>query len=228
MSADGRFVIQQRFSDRRDFALLGSTPALMQPRFGALSPLVAGHRYLVGRGGLYVEARSAVMHAVSCVAPSPVALPFGEVTPFLKLPEGGLPRGLIADAVVRARACVPDEWAGVIVYDGSGYRMLEPEVLSRSAGHVSYERSGIEEATVVVDLHSHGAGAAFFSAQDDEDDTERGGFYLALVLGEVTAAQVSVAARLVVHGHFAPVSAAIGVRSGRGVALGAWSDGACP
>ena len=34
MSTEGRFVIQQRFSDRRDFALLGSTPALMQPRFG--------------------------------------------------------------------------------------------------------------------------------------------------------------------------------------------------
>lgn len=212
MSTDGRFVIQQRFSDRRDFALLGSTPALMQPRFGALAPLAVGHRYVVGRGGLYVEARSAVLHAVACVAPSPVALPFGEVTPFLKLPDGGLPRDLIAAAVGRARACVPDEWAGVLVYEGSGYRLVEPEVLSRSAGHVSYASSGIEEATVVVDLHSHGTGAAFFSAQDDEDDTNRGGFYLALVLGEVTAAQVSVAARLVVHGHFATVSANIGVR----------------
>jgi PRTRC genetic system protein A len=211
VSTEGRFVIQQRLTDRRDFALLGSTPALMQPRFGALSPLVAGHRYVVGRGGLYVEARSAVMHAVACVAPSPVALPFGEVTPFLNLPDGGLPRDLIGAAVGRALACVPDEWAGVVVYEASGYRLVEPEALSRSAGHVSYARSGLDEETVVVDLHSHGAGAAFFSAQDDEDDTDRGGFYLALVLGEVTAARVSVAARLVVHGHFATVTAAIGL-----------------
>lgn len=55
-------------------------------------------------------------------------------------------------------------------------------------------------------------GAAFFSAQDDEDDTERGGLYLARVLGEVTAARVSVAARLVVHGHFATLSTAIELR----------------
>ena len=212
MSTAGQFVIQQRLTDRRDFALLGSTPALMQPGFGALSPLLAGHRYVVGRGGLYVEARSAVMHAVACVAPSPVALPFGEVRPFLNLPDGGLPRDLIEAAVGRARACVPDEWAGVIVYAESGYRLVEPEVLSRSAGHVSYARSGIEEATVVVDLHSHGTGAAFFSAKDDEDDTDRGGFYLAMVLGEVTSALVSVAARLVVHGHFARVSAALELR----------------
>lgn len=212
MSGEPRFVLQQALSDRRDFALLGSTPALMQPRFGTLAPLREGHRYIVGRGGLYVEARSAVLHAVACVAPSAAALPFGVVTPFLTLPEGRLPRGLIEEAVVRARACLPDEWAGVIVYEASGYRLVEPEVLSRSAGHVSYGRSGIDDETVVVDVHSHGTAAAFFSAQDDEDDTARGGFYLALVLGDVMAATMSVAARLVVHGHFAAVSTAIAMR----------------
>ena len=211
MSGEPRFVIQQALGDRRDFALLGATPALMQPRFGALAPLRAGHRYIVGRGGLYVEARSAVLHAVACVAPSAASLPFGVVTPFLTLPEGGLPRGLIEEAVVRSRACLPDEWAGVFVYEASGYRLVEPEVLSRSAGHVSYGRSGIDDETVVVDVHSHGAAAAFFSAQDDEDDTARGGFYLAVVLGEVTAESPSVAARLVVHGHFATVTPVIGV-----------------
>ena len=206
MNSEPRFVIQQALADRRDFALLGSTPALMQPRFGTLAPLRAGHRYIVGRGGLYVEARSAVLHAVACVAPSRAALPFGVVTPFLTLPEGRLPRGLIEEAVVRARGCVPEEWAGVLVYEASGYRLVEPEVLSRSAGHVSYGRSGIDDETVVVDVHSHGTAAAFFSAQDDEDDTARGGFYLALVLGEVTTASPAVAARLVIHGHFATVA----------------------
>jgi PRTRC genetic system protein A len=77
---------------------------------------------------------------------------------------------------------------------------------------VSYGRSDIDDETVVVDVHSHGTAAAFFSAQDDEDDTGRGGFYLALVLGDVMAATMSVAARLVVHGHFATVSTAIAVR----------------
>jgi PRTRC genetic system protein A len=207
VNGEPRFVLQQALADRRDFALLSSTPALMQPRFGTLAPLRAGHRYIVGRGGLYVEARSAVLHAVACVAPSAAALPFGVVTPSLTVPEGGLPRNLIEEAVVRSRGCVPEEWAGVIVYGASGYRLVEPEVLSRSAAHVSYGRSGIDDETVVVDVHSHGKGAAYFSAQDDEDDTARGGFYLAVVLGEVTAESPSVAARLVIHGHFATVTA---------------------
>lgn len=200
------FTIQQRFADRRDFALLGATPALMQPRFGTLPPLQEGYRYIVGRDGLFVEARKPSLHALCCVAPTASALPYGTVEPFVRLPGDGLPDRLMADALARAGARAPQEWAGLLVHDEqSGYRLVEPGVTSRSAGHVSYDARDVEDDTVVADLHSHGDGDAYFSATDDEDDTIRGGFYLALVLGQVRGPRPSIAMRLVIHGHLLPL-----------------------
>jgi len=55
-------------------------------------------------------------------------------------------------------------------------------------------------ATPFLHVHSHGAGEAFFSAQDDAADQTAGdGVYVAVVLGRcIDAAQVTVTQRLVV------------------------------
>jgi PRTRC genetic system protein A len=201
----GTFRIQQQLSDRRDFALLGATPALMQPRFGSLAALAGGHRYIVAQSGLYVEARTPVLHACACIAPVAEPLPYGPVETFVRLPSPEDIRPHLARAVEAAKHVSPMEWAGYITYaDGSGYDLVSLPVVSRSTGHISYDRSSVDEDAVVIDIHSHGEHGAYFSEKDDEDDRIRGGIYLAVVIGHCTATP-EIAARLVVNGHLLPV-----------------------
>ena len=131
-------------------------------------------------------------------------LPYGPVNEVVALRGGHLPLDLFETAVARSVELCPEEWAGLVLWDSTAgaYRLVEPAVETRSATGVRYSLSGIDQSRVVVDLHSHGKGEAYFSGIDDTSDAH--GVYLASVLGRCRdTASVTLATRIVVNGmHF--------------------------
>lgn len=180
-------VLQQHFTDRRDAIVFAAAPALMAPRFGSLEPLAVGRRrYLLAQGGVFVEARSAVLTlrlpVIEASADEP--LPFGEVAPDATFAAGPIPSALLARCVARARAEAPCEWAGLIVVDEAGvYQLIEPPVTEATRARVSYSEIGIDTDRLVLDVHSHGDFGPDFSGTDDVSDRSRPGPHLSLVIG---------------------------------------------
>jgi len=190
-------------ADPRDRALLGATPTLMAPRFGRLPPPIVGqHRFVAGAGGLYLQGRSRALDVALRVADTPFPLPYGQVPEGVLLRHGALGQDLLLEAEARARATAPREWAGVVVLDHDGsYRLVEPPPVWSRTDSVRYRVEGFDPEALVLDLHSHGDGEAYFSATDDASDRE-GGIYLAAVIGRCRDKQPTWAWRLVVNGLF--------------------------
>jgi PRTRC genetic system protein A len=81
------------------------------------------------------------------------------------------------------------------------FRLVELEASSRGPGHLVYARPQLRDGEhCVVDCHSHGAGEAFFSRTDNDDD--RHDVKLAFVLGNCDREATSTALRLCVKGLF--------------------------
>lgn len=194
-------------SDPRDRVLIGATPVLPMPRFGTLEPPHDGqHRFLVGCDGLYMQARSKGIDATVLVCPSPFPLPYGEVTAAVIFRAGMPPSDLFALAQRQARQSAPNEWAGVVVHGEQGqYKLLEPETFRVSPSTVQYLARVFDTNSVVLDLHSHGDGDAYFSPTDDASDLD-GGIFVAAVIGRCRSARPDWKARLVVNGHFFPMA----------------------
>jgi PRTRC genetic system protein A len=201
-------MIFEHLTDSRDRVIFGETPVLLQPRFGdpLPSPDNSRHRFVCGAQGLFIEAQNDVISARIPVAESYLKLPYGEVGLCgIQLRYGKIPANLLALAQDKARAAVPNEWAGYIVWDrkSNQYDLFEPSVLSTSPGQISYLSSIPENLVVVMDLHSHGGLPAFFSSEDDFSD-RGGGFYIAGVIGNCHTDEPTVASRMVINGHFLP------------------------
>jgi len=176
-----------------DAAIQSSCPTALAPHHGELSPLLAGKRLILASDGLYLEVRSTALHALQRIAV--LQTPYGTVEPFLRLASGPIPRDLLRRAT-DAAAATRDEVAFAIVADGQGgYSLVQPEVHSASASHITYA-DALPDDLLVLDIHSHGDGHAFFSAADDASDLSRPGPYIALVVGRCSTAP-EIAARLV-------------------------------
>ncbi len=187
--------------DPRDRALFCATPMLMAPRFGVLPELCVGeHRFVAAANGIFVQARSKALAVTLKVARAP-RLPYGELRESVELAGGRIPVSLWEAMRTKAVARAPKEWAGVVVYEGDAYRLIEPEVESVSGAHIRYRTEEYDDEAVALDVHSHGHGNAFFSDTDDESD--RGGFYIACVLGNCRSVTgVSVKTRIALRGIF--------------------------
>lgn len=166
----------------RDLAIQASLPILPVPHDGELPPLPLGQRrLLLAADGLYLEVSAPAMAATLRLAEA--ALPYGPLKQRLVLPHGPLPAAHLRGLAERAKATPQQEVAGAVVWAaGQGYQLVDPEVISASAGHISY-RDTLDDAGLVLDLHSHATGPAYFSSTDDASDRARPGPYLAMVLG---------------------------------------------
>lgn len=199
-------------SDPRDQAVLASAPTLMQPRYGELPPCpVQTHRYVAAQDGLYLQARTAGLDLCLRVAPVEQGpLPYGSLREHVRLAGGRIPWPLYQTICREAARAAPAEWACLVLHDPEqGYRLHIPRVASRSAGHIRYLTGDYDPDQVVIDLHTHGLGDAFFSATDDADD-RAGGIYLSVVLGRCVAGSPPMqVTRVVAHGHLIPVELAL-------------------
>jgi PRTRC genetic system protein A len=179
----------------RDLAVQSALPALPVPLDSPLPPLLLGQRrLLLAADGLYLDLVAPTLSATLRLALTP--LPFGPVQQQVSLHHGPLPAAHLRALAERASATPDREIAGAIVWTaGQGYRVVVPEILSASASHVSY-RDTLDDTGLLLDVHSHGRGAAYFSPVDDASDNARPGPYLAAVLGRCDGA-MELALRLV-------------------------------
>lgn len=166
----------------RDLAIQSALPMLPVPHDGALPDLPVGQRrLLLAADGLYLEVAAPTMTATLRLAE--IRLPFGPLQQRLVFPHGPLPAAHLRTLAERAKDTPGQEIAGAVVWSAQkGYEVVLPEVLSASAGHISY-RDTLDDAGLMLDLHSHATGPAFFSSTDDASDSARPGPYLAVVLG---------------------------------------------
>jgi PRTRC genetic system protein A len=92
-------------------------------------------------------------------------------------------------------------------------RLERLEELSTGCSHVRYMRPVLDEDEhLVVDIHSHGRLAAFFSSEDDRDD--RGEFKIAGVVGNCDRERCSTTFRLCANGLLLPL--AFGAENSKG------------
>lgn len=176
--------------DHRDYITQGLVPTLPVPKFGELRPMAGnGHRFLVAEDGLWVEINRPWLRLVWPICPATiVAIPYGSLRRIARFAFPKLPAELVRDFAADARTALPNEAAGWLAWNAAGGRLdyipLPP--ISAGSGHIQFERPALApHQSLAVDLHSHGSGPAFFSAQDDRDDA--GEVKISGVIGSLTA-----------------------------------------
>lgn len=187
-----------------DATLQAACPTVMVPRYEELTLLNDdSHRFLIAGDGLYAEVRRPWIHAILKVVESPIPLPYGPAPRLfnINLHRRALVGGL-QHFIRRAREASPLEHAAWLTYDpvegAVGY--VEPEIISRSEGHIRYHRpDATPRCLPVVDVHSHGILPAFFSGTDERDDRTDDA-KLAFVVGNLDKAEVTVTMRFVGFG----------------------------
>lgn len=189
-----------------DSTLQRSFPALMVPTRETVAPMdQQGERLLIASNGVFLEISRPWLRLVRQIAVYSVttAIPYGEVAEVTELRCGPVPPALIAEFANLAQAAMPNETGAWIVWSEASqmFRLVPLPAISRSAGHLNYERPELRDGEVlVVDAHSHGAAEAFFSRTDDADD--RHDVKLAFVLGNCGSDRPSMALRLCAKGIF--------------------------
>jgi len=193
--------------DPRDAALQQTCPCASMPMFGALPELGAGQRMLLGRNGVFLQMRTPWLDCTTRVGQlaERLPLPYGDVEERIAFSFGAIPIRLLQGFIEAARAALPDEVAGALIYDEHeqtlSLRIHEGLDVSRS--HVRYRIADLSEGeALAVDLHSHGRLGAFWSADDDRDDN---GVRVCGVFGNVDRAAPTAEFRLVLNGHYVPL-----------------------
>ncbi|MDR1423763.1 MAG: PRTRC system protein A [Azoarcus sp.] len=193
--------------DVRDLALQATCPVIAAPRFGDLPPMKNGQRIVLGANGVFVQVRLDWLDCIQALmfdAPA-MRLPYGYVQERLAFSFGVLPMRLIEAFVVAARAQLPDEVAGALIYSrrSGKLRLAILETLHASPVRVHYRLPKLaDDETVAVDLHSHGHGAPFWSVDDDRDDM---GIKIAGVFGKLHLPRPHACFRLAINGLFRPL-----------------------
>jgi PRTRC genetic system protein A len=203
--------------DSRDATLQALTPTVMVPRFGAFEPLSQpGHRFLAASNGEYLELRRAWIYTrVQIAQGSVVAKPYGAVTECIDWLCPPIPLFLFERFARVAREHCPLEAAGWITWNqhSGQFAFREVDVRQASASYIHFDRPRLEEGEhLVVDLHSHGLGKAFFSVTDNLDD--RGEVKLSIVFGHCQERTLSAVHRLCLLGKFVPMQLASATDNG--------------
>lgn len=190
-----------------DRATLNAVPVLVMPNDGELERLERGRsRFVLASNGLFLECLTHALYARLCVEPfvHHMRLPFGECQPRFELAGGPIPVSMLQEIVERGRASCPNEYAAHIYWTEGGYRLVEPEVDDASPASIRYKRTAFDTSRLVLDVHTHGTGSAYFSATDNLDDMhEPAPLFLSSVLGQLGEKQKPAAAlRVVLNGRF--------------------------
>lgn len=157
-----------------DLVLQRRAPVVTVPFLGEFIPLEAdGHRFLLARDGLWIEARSRWLHVIWPLAQQrQVLIPAGELRQQVTLAFGDEARQLIMRFVDEARIAHPNEVGAICVWDDRTrmMKLMPTQTLSAGVGHLRYRRPMLaEHEQVAIDLHSHGPLGTDFSDTDVAD-----------------------------------------------------------
>lgn len=197
-----------------DAALWESAPTVAVPKFAAFQALQeVGHRFLATAEGLYLEVRRPWLHLIQPVAPLQANAPrppYGAVPKKVELAfeRLGTAFPFIRQFADAARQALPNEHAAWIVWDSQAKQLAyrDVTVANSTPGAIRFERPQLaEHESLAIDMHSHGATAAFFSSTDDQDDA--GEVKISCVLGDLVDGQPpSIQFRICVLGMMLPIT----------------------
>lgn len=203
--------------DKRDAALQTLTPSVMVPKFSQLNNLEeAGHRFLLGHDGLWMEVKRPWLELCVPLAQQwVVPMPYGQVTEKMQFKFGKLPQVYLWAFLQEARNHLPNECAAWFIWNKVDNTMRMEMLVANfaSSGSINYQCPVLErDEHFVADIHSHGTAHAFFSFQDNEDDKTE--VKIAAVLGNVDQAVPTMRARLCANGYFIDLPAYDFTRTG--------------
>jgi PRTRC genetic system protein A len=151
--------------------------------------------YLVAGNGLFVRAEDARLEA--CIPVAAAVCPgLADLIPCARLKLGRIHPAYLTSIYQSAVRRLPNEAAYQFLLDASDpvpWRVAMPAQLATPTG-VDYT----DDPLAVVDLHSHGALPAFWSATDDSDEC---GLRFYVVVGHVGTDAPTIFCRVGVYGH---------------------------
>lgn len=176
--------------NRKDLLLQKHLPTFMAPRFEPLPSLEEGQtRLLMAEDGLWIEAKTAWGAFARRVFESPRALPYGPIKEITALDCGSIPVLLVERFADQAnefadKGCETAAW--LIWSPTAGWEYLELNIPEHTSVSVRFTWPQLgPDWHLILDLHSHGIGPAFFSRTDDRSD--QGLPHFSLVLGNCKA-----------------------------------------
>lgn len=157
-----------------DEALQAHTQAVMVPVFGDFEAMERpGHRFLLARDGLWLEARRRWINLLWPIAQSrKVPIPAGELQAGVKTVLDSRLWEFIETFKGMGRATHPVETGAVVIWnETTGNMSLVPtETVRASVGGLTEKWPSLRQGEhVVMDLHSHGPFDASFSETDRKD-----------------------------------------------------------
>ena len=160
---------------------------MMIPVYEPLAPIAPGvARLLMAQDGLWIEADAVWGHFRKQLWVSPRILPYGPTEELIALRCGRVPNRYLERFAQEANEegeLGREAAAWIIWHPTIGWRYQKLEILERSGVKVSYRWPRLEpEWRLVLDMHSHGRLAAFFSPTDDRSD--QGDPHFSMVLGK--------------------------------------------
>lgn len=193
-------------------AVLAAMPCYPVPPHGtspaieALRAARVGHGLAIGADGMMLILRRPWLALdVPVTPPISVYLPYGSIgTPRADLRCGLIPHGHIEEILGNFRASLPNEQGAFILWNETtrAFTVHFPEIDQATPTRLVYRPPILQpDWHVICDIHSHGAGRAFFSATDDSDDAHA--TKISLVFGRFGHPDgPSMAARLCAGGMF--------------------------
>lgn len=169
-----------------------------------------GQRLLLASDGLYLEARTAFLHAI--VPKAPAQLPFAPIYPKITL-RVGIKQHIQNAFAQLAFHSLPAECGAWITADPNqpGDQHLLPLVADHaSPAHLTYRTPSASEmkGELLADIHSHPLGPNGFSEQDDADDFATRATRLSLVV-DLSSGVDKWVGRVLVHGQPYPFGGSV-------------------
>lgn len=179
------------------------------PAIDSLRAAQSGHGLAIGNDGVMLILRRPWLAADVLLSPAlPVHLPYGSVgAPGGALRCGLIPGQLLDRSLAHFMAALPNEAAAFVIWNATtrSFAVQFPAIDHASPSRLVYRPPALPaDCHLVIDIHSHGHGPAFFSATDDADDAHA--TKIALVAGRIAHPDgAEIAARLCVAGMFLPL-----------------------
>jgi len=168
-----------------------------QQQLPAFGPYLC--EYITASNGVFVRAKRPGLEAML-----PVCLGFNDgirglfpLTPYVRLEAGPIPAAIIREAVFRMAAAAPKElltWVGL----NGAYHLTIPEQTTTENRCKPDHPLDPRGQNALLDFHSHGFAAPFFSTIDNKDESQ--GFRLYAVAGSFYSPTLLV--RVGIYGHF--------------------------
>lgn len=162
-------------------------------------PAQCGQRFVLSRSALLREVRLPWLYSrlkIASIDGQPT--PYGDACEVVRFDFAPPPAELWRQFREVAVKALPNECAALLVWNAANgsWRLAMRTATHASPDRLDYSDPPLGEHELsVIDLHSHGHAAAFFSEMDNADDY--GGIKIAAVIGRVGSESPDIALRLV-------------------------------